>query len=233
MLITQLVIITRCSTRCPREERTWVLVKDSWSAWPGRSSGRPRWEQRWKQPSKLLSYFQGLKRDFRSQSGFCLGAGVRRGNRSCWPWDRWPDPVDYKGRVPRMVCRLIIDHLRCHEVKSLCVKFEYLFSSEVLPSETYFFLSSTIITIAHRLNTVLDYDRILVLKEGAIAELDTPRSVVLKCQVWSRLFQEFAESWGRHLQGDVPRCWGWTRLKIDQQKFRVDLFGIKGEFSDS
>ena len=36
-------------------------------------------------------------------------------------------------------------------------------------------LPSTIITIAHRLNTVLDYDRILVLKEGAIAELDTPR----------------------------------------------------------
>ena len=36
---------------------------------------------------------------------------------------------------------------------------------------------STIITIAHRLNTVLDFDRILVLKEGAIAELDTPRFI--------------------------------------------------------
>merc|ERR1712223_2329044 len=36
----------------------------------------------------------------------------------------------------------------------------------------------TIITIAHRLNTVLDYDRILVLKEGAIAELDTPRNLL-------------------------------------------------------
>ena len=36
---------------------------------------------------------------------------------------------------------------------------------------------STIITIAHRLNTVMDFDRILVLKEGAIAELDTPRFI--------------------------------------------------------
>merc|ERR1719266_702868 len=36
----------------------------------------------------------------------------------------------------------------------------------------------TIITIAHRLNTVLDYDRILVLKDGAIAELDTPRNLL-------------------------------------------------------
>jgi len=37
------------------------------------------------------------------------------------------------------------------------------------------FQGCTIITIAHRLNTVVDYDRILVLKEGAIAELDSPR----------------------------------------------------------
>ena len=139
MLITQLVIITRCSTRCPREERTWVLVKDSWSAWPGRSSGRPRWEQRWKQPSEVVELFPRSQIFFFcAPSGFCLGASVRRGNCSCWPWDRWPDPVDYKGRVPRMVCRLIIDHLRCHRRKKLVCEVEYLFSLEVLPSETYF-----------------------------------------------------------------------------------------------
>jgi len=40
------------------------------------------------------------------------------------------------------------------------------------------FQGCTIITIAHRLNTVLDYDRILVLKEGSIAELDTPRNLM-------------------------------------------------------
>ena len=37
---------------------------------------------------------------------------------------------------------------------------------------------STIITIAHRLNTVLDYDRVLVLKDGNLAELDTPKQLM-------------------------------------------------------
>jgi len=42
------------------------------------------------------------------------------------------------------------------------------------------FLGCTIITIAHRLNTVLDYDRILVLKEGTIAEMDSPQNLMKK-----------------------------------------------------
>ncbi|XP_025103135.1 multidrug resistance-associated protein 1-like [Pomacea canaliculata] len=36
------------------------------------------------------------------------------------------------------------------------------------------FSSCTIITIAHRLNTVMDYDRILVLDEGLVKEYDSP-----------------------------------------------------------
>merc|ERR1719500_1388319 len=40
------------------------------------------------------------------------------------------------------------------------------------------FAGCTIITIAHRLNTVVDYDRVLVLKDGVIAELDSPRTLM-------------------------------------------------------
>lgn len=36
------------------------------------------------------------------------------------------------------------------------------------------FKSSTVLSIAHRLSSVIDYDRLLVLADGGVAEFDTP-----------------------------------------------------------
>ena len=36
------------------------------------------------------------------------------------------------------------------------------------------FKECTVITVAHRLNTIINYDRVLVLKDGEVAEIDTP-----------------------------------------------------------
>ena len=42
------------------------------------------------------------------------------------------------------------------------------------------FQDCTIITIAHRLNTILDYDKVMVLSEGKVIELDQPKRLMQK-----------------------------------------------------
>lgn len=42
------------------------------------------------------------------------------------------------------------------------------------------FINTTVITIAHRLNTIIQYDRIVVLDQGKIVELDTPINLLTR-----------------------------------------------------
>ncbi|XP_028342907.1 ATP-binding cassette sub-family C member 10 isoform X2 [Physeter macrocephalus] len=53
------------------------------------------------------------------------------------------------------------------------------------------FANKTVLTIAHRLNTILNSDRVLVLQAGRVAELDSP--AVLRSQPHS-LFQQLLQS---------------------------------------
>lgn len=52
------------------------------------------------------------------------------------------------------------------------------------------FKDRTIITIAHRINTILDSDRIVVLDKGMVAEFDTPSALIRQQGLFYRLVKE-------------------------------------------
>ena len=52
------------------------------------------------------------------------------------------------------------------------------------------FKDRTIITIAHRINTILDSDRIVVLDHGRVAEFDTPAELVRRKGLFYELVKE-------------------------------------------
>lgn len=56
------------------------------------------------------------------------------------------------------------------------------------------FVGTTLITIAHRLNTIMDYDCILVMSDGRAAEFGTPAELILNDK---GLFTELVESTGK------------------------------------
>ncbi|RUS34665.1 hypothetical protein BC938DRAFT_479221 [Jimgerdemannia flammicorona] len=58
------------------------------------------------------------------------------------------------------------------------------------------FASSTLVCIAHRLRTVIDYDRILVLDHGKIAEFDTPYALLFGPESKTSVFREMCEKSG-------------------------------------
>lgn len=52
------------------------------------------------------------------------------------------------------------------------------------------FSKRTIITIAHRINTILDSDRIVVLEAGQVKEFDTPKKLIEEKGLFYKLVKE-------------------------------------------
>jgi ABC-type multidrug transport system fused ATPase/permease subunit len=52
------------------------------------------------------------------------------------------------------------------------------------------FANRTIITVAHRINTILDSDRVVVLDKGEVAEFDTPAELIRKRGAFYGLVRE-------------------------------------------
>ena len=56
------------------------------------------------------------------------------------------------------------------------------------------FASATVLTIAHRLNTIMDSDRVLVLDDGNVAEFDTPSALISQGGIFASLVEKSESS---------------------------------------
>ena len=71
------------------------------------------------------------------------------------------------------------------------------------------FKDATIITIAHRLSTVADYDKIVVLSSGEIVEIGSPSELLMKEGVFREMVQKTG-SQAKAIEAQIMK--GWFRL---------------------
>src|ERR1700685_1053852 len=78
-------------------------------------------------------------------------------------------------------------------------------------------LQSTIITIAHRLQTIVDYDKVLVLDKGSVVEYGHPHELLRK-EGKDAIFRVMCETSGdcESLQKAAKKAWDATRLVDDE-----------------
>ena len=61
------------------------------------------------------------------------------------------------------------------------------------------FKDSTVLTIAHRLDTIMDYDKVLVLEGGRVKEFDKPDALIRNGGLFADLVKIASESKSRTL----------------------------------
>ena len=71
---------------------------------------------------------------------------------------------------------------------------DILTTEKIINAMANSFSNSTVITIVHRLHTIIEYDRVLVLDKGKVAEFDSPYNLL---GVEGSIFRSMIEELGQ------------------------------------
>ena len=52
------------------------------------------------------------------------------------------------------------------------------------------FVDCTVLAIAHRLNTIIDYDKVIVMDSGKVAEFDTPSNLLSRSSLFKSIVDQ-------------------------------------------
>jgi ATP-binding cassette subfamily C (CFTR/MRP) protein 4 len=65
------------------------------------------------------------------------------------------------------------------------------------------FKGATILAVAHRLDTVIDYDKILVLGSGSVLEYGSPHELIMKGGAFRRMVDDTGEEMATDLKAQA------------------------------
>ena len=85
--------------------------------------------------------------------------------------------------IAKIVCALVLDEATA----AVDIETDQMLQATL---RSNMFKDRTIITIAHRINTIMDSHLIVVLDKGAVAEFDTPAALVRQKGLFYELVKE-------------------------------------------
>jgi ABC-type multidrug transport system fused ATPase/permease subunit len=94
-----------------------------------------------------------------------------------------------------IICLVIVRVLLCHQATAAVdVETDAAIQKTIREEFAY----ATCLTVAHRLNTILDSDKVMVMDKGRIAEYDTPQKLLANPK---SMFYALVQNW-ESSQGD-------------------------------
>ena len=76
------------------------------------------------------------------------------------------------------ICRAILRKTKIIVMDEATANIDMTIEEKIQKALEYALGNSTVITVAHRIKTIINYDKILVLNNGEIVEYDTPKNLL-------------------------------------------------------